>query len=77
MVVDETLYVLGMDFQSGEKVSDTVKYYNHEDNKWIDKATVPVNKITKTRKLGYYFRGCSLRVFKRVLSNLECIDLSG
>ena len=78
VVVDETLYVLGGGCQSAGKFSDKVKYYNHEDNEWNDKATVPVNKIRiKTRKLGYYFQGCSFRVFKGALTNLESIDLSG
>ena len=68
----------GIEYQKPEELSDKVVCYNHEGNEWNDKATFPVNKITikKTEKLQYCFRGCSLRVFKGVLINLESIDLS-
>ena len=76
VVVDETLYVLGGGCQSAGKFSDKVKYYNHEDNEWNDKATVPVNKITlrEREEEPYHFKGCSLRVFKGVLTKLQSIS---
>ena len=82
VLIDETLYVLGgrtrVRYQSPGKFSDNVEFYNHEGNEWNDKATVPVNKIVRKReKLRYFFKGCSLRVFKGVLTNLESIELSG
>ena len=82
VLVDETLYVFGgrtrARYHCPGKFSDKVECYNPEGNEWNDKATVPVNKITrKGEKLRYFFKGCSLRVFKGVLTNLESIDLSG
>ena len=80
VLIDETLYVLGgltrTRYESPLKISDKVECYNHEGNEWNEKATIPVNKITikKGEKLRYYFKGCSLRVFKGVLTNLESID---
>ena len=83
VLVDETLYVLGgrprMGYQRAGEFIHKVECYNHEGNEWNEKATVPVNKITirKRRMRSYFFKGCSLRVFKGVLTNLESIDLSG
>ena len=83
VLLDETLYVFGgrtrIRYQSPGKFSDKVECYDHEGKEWNDKATVPVNKITiiKRPEAPYFFKGCSLRVFKGVLTNLESIDLSG
>jgi len=83
VLVDETLYVLGgrtsMRYQGPGKFSDKVECYNPASNEWNEKATVPVNKITaikKREKLRYFFNGCSLRIFKGVLNNLESISES-
>ena len=82
ILVDETLYVLGgrtrdrYVLMTPGKFSDKVECHNHESDEWNVKATVPVNKITikKREKLErFFFKGCSLRVFKGVLSNLEFI----
>ena len=82
MLVDETLYVLGgrtkMRHQSPGKFSNKVDCYNHESDAWYVKATVPINKIAiKKRKrrdfIRYYLKGCSLRVFKGVLTNLKSL----
>ena len=80
LLVDETLYVLGgrtrIGYQSPGKFSDKVECYDHEGNKWNYKTTVPFNKITITGrdKPWNILKGCSLRVFKGVLTNLESID---
>ena len=80
VLADETIYVLGgrtsIRYQSPGGWSDKVECYNHESNEWIDKATVPVNKITikKREKLRFFLKGCPLRVFKGVLANLESIS---
>ena len=77
MLVDETLYVLG-GRTSERKFRDKVECYNHESDEWNDKATVPVNGISKfpikdRESLLSSFKGCSLRVFKGILTNLESI----
>ena len=80
MLVDETLYVLGgrtaIDY--GE-FSDQVEGYNHESDEWNVKAIVPVNKITIKNKghPWYYLKGCTLPVFKGVLTNLKSLAESG
>jgi len=82
MLVDETLYVLGgrtkMRYQSPGKFSNKVECYNLESDAWYVKATVPINKIAIRKReqldfICYFLKGCSLRVFKGVLTNLECI----
>ena len=85
MLVDETVYVLGVDEKQlcsclacTKNYRAKVECYNPESNEWNVKATVPVNKmITDEREmLPYVFKACSLRIFKGVLSNLESIAAS-
>ena len=82
MLVDETLYVLGgrtkMRYQSPGKFSNKVECYNHEGDAWYVNATVPINKIAYKKReqrdfICYFLKGCSLRVFKGVLTNLKSI----
>ena len=82
VLVDETLYVLGghtrIRYMSPGKYSNIVECYNHESDEWNVKATVPINKITVKKSgephfLRYFLKGCSLRVFKGVLTSLESI----
>ena len=82
MLVDETLYVLGgrtkMRYQSPGKFSNKVECYNLESDAWYVKTTVPINKIAIRKReqldfICYFLKGCSLRVFKGVLTNLACI----
>jgi len=81
-LVDETLYVLGgrtkMRYQSPGKFSNKVECYNLESDAWYVKTTVPINKIAIRKReqldfICYFLKGCSLRVFKGVLTNLACI----
>ncbi|XP_078376780.1 kelch-like protein 24 [Oculina patagonica] len=79
VLLDETLYVMGgitkkPRKRSGE-FSDKVECYDHARDEWNNKATVPVSKITieKRELLRYYLKGCSLRVLKGVIKNLEPI----
>ena len=80
VTIDDMLFVLGgrtsFRYHSGHKFSDKVECYDHKRNEWNDKASIPVSKMTinKREKLKYFFKGCSLRVFKDVLNNLESID---
>ena len=82
VLADETLYVLGgrtgsikvPSFQIyAGKLSVTIECYNHENDEWNDKATVPVNKINLKERVPRenYFKACSLRVFKGVLTHLK------
>ena len=79
VLADETLYVLGgrtrIRFQSPGKFSVKIECYNHGNDVWNDKASVPVNKliIEERETQRYFFKGCSLRVFKGVLTNLKPI----
>jgi len=82
LLVDETLYVLGgrtkMRYESPGKFSNKVECYNHESDAWYVKATVSINKIAIKKReqldfICYFLKGCSLRVFKGVLTNLESI----
>ena len=84
MSVDETLYVLGgrtrTRYMSPGKFSNKVECFNHESDAWYVKAIVPINKIAikKREQLDFHFvyyflKGCSLRVFKGALTNLESI----
>ena len=73
-LVDETLYVLG----GFKAIDEKVECYNHESDEWNFKATAPVNRLNRTtikvtKKLPYYLKGCTLRVFRGVLTNLESI----
>jgi len=79
VLADETLYVVGgctgtTDFNPG-KPSAEIERYNQECDEWNVKVSVPVDKIiTKGWKaLPYILKGCSLRVFKGVLTKLESI----
>ena len=71
VLVDETLYVLT---REGDQLGHKVECYNHENNEWNVKATVPVNKLSN--KVPLFLKCCSLRVFKGVLNNLESLDES-
>ena len=80
MSVDETIYVLGgrtrICYTSPGKFSNKVECYKHESDAWYVKTTVPINKITIKKRehfVSYCLKGCSLRVFKEVLTNLESI----
>ncbi|XP_020629919.1 kelch-like protein 2 [Orbicella faveolata] len=80
VLVDETLYVLGGHPKElcaclTKNYRDKVECYNPESDQWSVKATVPVNKMTSEKRAmrRYVFQGCSLRVFKGVLTNLESI----
>lgn len=77
VLADQTLYVLGgitynPKRPSGE-FSDNVECYDHERDEWDNKEIVPVSKVTIKKRdlLRCYLRGCSLRVLKSALSNLE------
>ena len=80
MLVDETLCVLGgrtdvAGYMGARELSDRVECYNHESNEWNDQATVPVDKI-KIKKRGHpwnFLKGCTLPVFKGVLTNLKSL----
>jgi len=83
VLADETLYVFGgrqtrATFRRRGKISDKVECYNPESNEWNVKATVPVNKIPNMKRsfCDNYLNGCTLRVFKGVLTNLESIGES-
>ena len=74
VLVDETLYVFGG--HTKEDNFNKVECYNHASNEWNVKATVPVDKITilkYSKFVPYVLKGCSIRVFKGVLTNLESI----
>ena len=79
VLADETLYVLGGCTRTSIFFSWSCRVkidcYNEECDEWNGKASAPLDKITtKERKvLPYYFQGCSLRVCKGVLTNLEFI----
>ena len=74
VLADETLYVLG-GFTTGMENDLKVECYNHESDEWNIKATVPVDKIVTDyeSRMSYTFKGCSLPVFKGVLTNLKSI----
>ena len=74
VLADETLYVLG-GFTTGMENDVKVECYNHESDEWNIKATVPVDKIVTDyeSRMSYTFKGCSLPVFKGVLTNLKSI----
>ncbi|XP_078375820.1 kelch-like protein 21 [Oculina patagonica] len=80
VLVDDVLFVLGgrttFHCEGGSKLSDIVECYDHEKDEWYDKAIIPVSMMTieKRKKLGYFFKGCSLQVFTGVLNSLESID---
>ena len=82
VLVDQTLYVLGGNpkatpcacFTKGYR--DKVECYDPESDEWNVNATVPVNRMTSEKAVmpGYVvFQGCSLRVFKGLLTKLESI----
>ena len=73
VLADETLYVL-TNWGKRRDGNFKVECYNHENNEWNVKATVPINKMTNQRSL--FLKGCSFRVFKGVLNTLELIDES-
>lgn len=80
MSVDETIYVLGgrtrIRYTSPGKFSNKVECYKHESDAWYVKTTVPINKIAIKKRenfVSYCLKGCSLQVFKGVLTNLESI----
>ena len=73
VLADETFYVVG-GFMRNLENSLEVECYNHESDEWNVKATVPVNRaMHDTKFMPYPFKGCSLRVFKGVLTNLKSI----
>ncbi|XP_078377831.1 kelch repeat and BTB domain-containing protein 12-like [Oculina patagonica] len=77
VLVDETLYVLGGHSKTYPvECYDIIESYDQERDEWNIKEIVPVSKmISEGRKREeYFFKGCSLRVFKGVLNNLESID---
>ncbi len=68
VIVDETLYVVGGSFEKNVECYDDVR------DKWNNKANIPVRQITQDKGRWRRSKGCSLRVFKGVLSNLQFID---
>ena len=81
VLIDETIYVLGgrvkKPFQNPCPFPDgkvVVECYDEETDKWNDKTTIPIHKITLRRmsQFGYYevcLNICSLRLFKGVEFN--------
>ena len=70
MCLKGTLYVLG-GTNDGERSELSVECYDPTEDKWIEKTTVPVKRISKNNKDS--FTGCVLKLCKGVLDKLDVI----
>ena len=74
--LNETLYVLGgskslfsISFFGRSLFEFTVESYDPTVNEWIQKTSIPVNRIAEVEKCS--FKGCVLRLSKGVLDQLD------
>ncbi|XP_078378455.1 kelch-like protein 11 [Oculina patagonica] len=80
VLVDETLYVLGGNtikhYTCPSECCKRVECYDHERDEWNNKEIVFISKLIMNNRDRPWasLKGCSIRVFKGVLNNLESID---
>ena len=63
-----TLYVLG-GINESEQIELSVECYDPEEEKWIEKTTIPAKRICKNNR--HAFIGCALKLSKGVLDKLH------
>ena len=63
-----TLYVLGGSTKTGEL---TVESYDPTVSEWIQKTSIPVDRIASGKKKSFSFKGCALKLSKGVLNKLN------